>query len=258
MGRSFADHFSRQARQYAVARPHYPPALFSWIAGQCSGHRLAWDAGCGSGQASAAIAVHFERVIATDPSAAQIAAASPSDRVEFRVESAEAPTLAPSSADLVLVAQALHWFDQQQFHAAVRRTMRPDGRFVALSYGLLRIGAAVDQIIDALYHDTLGAYWPPERIHVDRGYRDLPFPYARLASPTLRMTHAWSLQDLLDYLSTWSAVQRHLEATGVDPIGVLEPELRVAWGDQDATRRVEWPLTILAGQFQREGPARNR
>jgi SAM-dependent methyltransferase len=250
MSAPFADHFSRQAQQYAAARPHYPPALFAWIAEQCSHRRLAWDAGCGNGQASAGLAIHFDRVIATDPSAAQIAAARPFDRVEFRVEAAESPTLEQGSADLVLVAQALHWFDQERFHAAVRRTLHPAGCFVALCYGLLRIEEGVDRVIASLYHEVLAAYWPPERDHVDRQYRDLPFPYEHIEAPMFEMSHDWSLADVLSYLSTWSAVQRHLQATGIDPLTTLALEMRSAWGDPDAKRRVRWPLTTQVGRLR--------
>ena len=37
--------------EYACARPHYPTALFAWLSAQCEHRSLAWDAGCGNGQA---------------------------------------------------------------------------------------------------------------------------------------------------------------------------------------------------------------
>jgi SAM-dependent methyltransferase len=252
MSTPFADHFSAQARQYAVARPHYPSALFAWSAAQCRQHELAWDAGCGSGQASIGLAAYFDQVVATDPSAAQIASAPAHDRVTYRVEPAESPSLPAASTDLILVAQALHWFDQAAFHAAVQRTLRSDGCFVAVCYGLLRIDEAVDRIIGTLHHDTLGSYWPRGREHVDRGYRDLPFPYDRLTPPAIRMTHTWSVQDVLDYLSTWSAVQRYKAATGMDPVAAVSPGIRQAWGISKTTRQVEWPLTVHAGRLMRQ------
>ena len=69
-GAGFKDHFSGHAAAYAATRPHYPAALFDWLAGTCSERRLAWDVGCGNGQASRALAERFDRVIATDPSEA--------------------------------------------------------------------------------------------------------------------------------------------------------------------------------------------
>ena len=55
----FSDHFGKVAGAYADFRPRYPDELFEWLAGQCGGDDLAWDCGCGSGQASVALAQHF-------------------------------------------------------------------------------------------------------------------------------------------------------------------------------------------------------
>src|SRR5436309_12421226 len=124
---SFADHFSGVAGAYAEHRPRYPDRLFAWLAEQVPERRLAWDCATGSGQAAVGLAEHFDRVIATDASEAQIAAAAPHPRVEYRVAPAESSGLAPESADLVTVGQALHWFDRPLFYAEARRVLRPGG-----------------------------------------------------------------------------------------------------------------------------------
>ena len=69
------DHFSGHAADYAKFRPGYPEALFDWIAAQTAGHDLAWDCGCGNGQATAPLAERYARVVGTDLSPQQIAAA---------------------------------------------------------------------------------------------------------------------------------------------------------------------------------------
>jgi hypothetical protein len=74
---TFQDHFSGHASDYARARPRYPPALFGALAVLAPGRSLAWDAGTGNGQAAAGLAEHFTCVVATDPSAAQLAEAAP-------------------------------------------------------------------------------------------------------------------------------------------------------------------------------------
>src|SRR5579862_2502929 len=98
---SFKDHFSGHASIYREARPTYPPTLFAWLVEQASDRELAWDCGCGNGQATVAIAEHFTRVIGTDPSAAQIANAAAHAHVEYRIEPAERCSLADASASLV-------------------------------------------------------------------------------------------------------------------------------------------------------------
>jgi len=132
--RGFKDHFSAHASAYATARPHYPAALFDWLAFQCETRSLAWDAGCGNGQASRALAAHFAEVYASDPSAEQVAAAKPVANIRYVVEPAEECGLDDGYADLVTVAQAMHWFDVSRFQAEARRVLKPGGLFAAWTY----------------------------------------------------------------------------------------------------------------------------
>src|SRR3569623_1084901 len=95
------------------------------LTGPAPDRALAGDAGCGNGQASVGLAAHFDRVVATDPSATQIAQAGAHPTIDYRVEPAERSSLEPGSVSLVSVSQALHWFDLEAFHAEVRRVGRP-------------------------------------------------------------------------------------------------------------------------------------
>lgn len=246
---SFHDHFSGHAAGYAQARPTYPPALFEWLASQCAQRELAWDAGCGNGQATQALTAHFAQVRGTDPSAEQIAQAAPHPRIVYRAEAAEAPTLDAQSTDLVTVAQALHWFDLERFYAAVRRCLRPAGVIAVWTYGLCRVDDGVDRQFMRLYDDILGPYWPPERRHVENGYVELPFPFAPIAAPAFAMHGDWTLAQYLAYLRTWSATQRHLRATGADAVEGVAADLAQAWGEPERARRVIWPLGLRVGRI---------
>ena len=248
-GMSFHDHFSGHAAGYAQARPTYPEALFDWLALQCSRRELAWDAGCGNGQAAVALASRFARVVATDPSAEQIAQTTPHPRIDYRVEPAEVPTLEPGSVDLVTVAQAMHWFDLERFHASVKRVLRPDGIIAVWTYGLSNVDADVDTVFRRLYDDVLGPYWPAERRHVENGYAELAFPYAPIETPPFAMQCRWNLDQYLAYLRTWSATQRHLRATGTDAIAELAADFAAAWGDPSEARDVSWPLGLRVGRL---------
>src|SRR5215469_2646974 len=73
MAQAFHDHFSNVAARYADFRPHYPAALFDYLRTLVPQNVVVWDCACGSGQASLDLAKRFERVIATDASAQQIA-----------------------------------------------------------------------------------------------------------------------------------------------------------------------------------------
>src|SRR5271157_2515050 len=111
MGQPFHDHFSAVAVHYANFRPHYPAALFDYLATLAPDNSAVWDCAAGNGQATLDLAARFEEVIATDASREQIASATPHPRIEYRVAPAEQSGLADESVSLVTVAQALHWFD---------------------------------------------------------------------------------------------------------------------------------------------------
>lgn len=239
------DHFSGHAVDYAKFRPSYPDALFDWIAARTAGHDLAWDCGCGNGQATEPLAAHYAHVVGTDLSPQQIAQAKPHARIDYRTAPAEQSGLADASVDLVTVAQALHWFDFDRFYAEVRRVLKPGGAIVAWTYQLLRSDSAVDALLLDFYGRVLGPYWPPERKWVDAGYRGMPFPFNRLEPPALEIRLQWTLPDLLAYLGTWSATQRFIKATGADPVPALGERLTPAWGG--GKREIVWPIAILAG-----------
>jgi ubiquinone/menaquinone biosynthesis C-methylase UbiE len=244
----FKDHFSGHAAAYATARPRYPAALFEWIAAQCPQRELVWDVGCGNGQASVALADHFEHVFASDPSATQIAAATAHPKVRYAVEPAEQCSLPDGCADLVTVAQALHWFDHARFYPEARRVLKPGGLFAAWTYERSSVSPDVDAVFAQLYLGELGAYWPPERRHIEAGYATLPFPFTERPAPVFELRCDWTLAQYLAYLSSWSAAQRFLKATGRDAVAEFAPALARAWGDPETVRAVRWPMTLRLGQ----------
>lgn len=246
-------HFSVVAREYATYRPRYPDTLFEWLAALSPHRALAWDCGAGNGQASIALAAHFDRVVATDISERQVAEAMVHDRVEYRVAPAAESGLPSGSVALVTVAQALHWFDVEAFHAEVRRVLAPGGVIAEWCYTLLDVPsapaiAAVVNDMDARMRD----WWPPQRAHVDARYETLDFPFARIAAPEgpLAMHAQWTAQQMIGYVSTWSAVTRSRAAYAEDPMVGFAARLHQAWGDADA-HEIRWPLVVRVGRLPR-------
>jgi SAM-dependent methyltransferase len=244
---SFQDHFSDVAAAYAAHRPSYPPALVDFLARLAPARRLVWDAGCGSGQLSLLLTGHFERVVATDASPEQIARATAHPKVEYRCARAEASGLPERVADLVTAAQAAHWFDLPAYFAEVRRVTRPGGIVALISYGVVTADAALDAVIRPFYREVLGAYWPPERRHVDEGYRSLPFPFEELDGPSLEIRLDWRLEELVGYVGTWSAVWALERAQGQGSFATFRRELAKAWGPA-TVRTVRWPLALRVGR----------
>jgi SAM-dependent methyltransferase len=246
---SFADHFSTTAAAYAVFRPRYPAELFDWLASVAPNREIAWDCATGSGQAAIGLAERFARVVATDPSVAQLAHAETNPRVSYAAMTAERGALAGRSVALVTVAQALHWIDRPAFYQEARRTLVRGGVLAVWSYALGTFGEpAIDQAIAEFYGATVGPYWPPERAVVDEGYARIEFPFVEVAPPPLAMRAEWTFEQLAGYLSTWSAVRRAKTATGVDPLPRFLSALAPLWGAPNAVRTIAWPLAIRAGR----------
>ena len=243
----FPDHFSRDSHGYRDSRPTYPAALFEWLACTANGRERAWDCGCGSGQASVPLAEHFDEVIATDASSAQIDAAKQHPNVTYRVTNAGSSGIRHASIDIVTAAQAAHWFDHAAFHAEVGRVLRPGGLLAVWAYGLHEVSAEFDAIVRRFYREIVGPYWPPERLHVEQKYRELPFPYKRLETPSFEMSHSWYFAQAYAYIGTWSSSQTYMKTLGRDPCELVADELLAAWGDPDVKREVRWPMTVLAG-----------
>jgi SAM-dependent methyltransferase len=245
---SFKDHFSGHAAVYASFRPGYPPALFDFVSSLPARHALAWDCATGNGQAAVDLAERFDRVVATDASAEQIALAVPHPKVEYRQALAEESGLASGSVDLVTVATALHWFDFERFYAEVERVLAPGGALVAWAYNLARVTPEVDVLIDRLARQIVGSYWPPERRWVDEEYRTLPFPFAEVPVPELWIEESWDFARFLSYFSTWSSTVRYRQATSHDPVELVGEEMERAWGDPARVRTVRWPIMMRAGR----------
>jgi SAM-dependent methyltransferase len=256
MGARFPDHFSGVAAGYARFRPRYPAALFDWLAGLAPSTALAWDCATGSGQAALPLAERFAAVVATDASERQIASAASHPRVRYEVAPAERSGLPPASADLITVAQALHWFDIPAFLQETKRVLRPGGVLAVWSYATLRLGAGeLQAILDHFYRETVGPYWPPERRLVEDGYRSVPFPFEAVEAPPFAIHARLSLEHLAGYLRTWSATQRLVRAGGDDPVPELIDRLRPYWGGGEGGREVSWPLALRVGRHRPPGSA---
>lgn len=245
----FADHFSRDSVAYARFRPGYPPELFAWLATLPTGRSVAWDCGTGTGQAAALLTPHFGLVVGSDPSRAQVGTADRTSGARYFAGSSESSALAAQRVDLVTVAQALHWFDRERFYREVDRVIAPGGAVAAWSYGLLRSTPGVDRVILRFYDETVGPWWPPERALVEKGYQNIPIPIAEVAGPPFSIEARLTLEELLGFIRTWSAVGRFTAARGYDPIPELGEALRRVWGDPAVARQITWPLTVRAGRW---------
>jgi SAM-dependent methyltransferase len=132
------ERFSDRADAYARSRPGYPPAVLDVLRREC-GFEPGWvvaDVGSGTGLSSVLFLSNGNPVQAVEPNGAMRAAAEGwlGDRPGFRsvAGTAEATTLPSGSVDLVVCAQAFHWFDPAAARAEFARIQRPGGAVVLL------------------------------------------------------------------------------------------------------------------------------
>ena len=184
---SNAQLFSAVAREYANFRPGYPPELFAWLARISPARDAVWDCGCGSGQASVALAEHFSVVHATDVAPEQIAAARPHPRVRYSVAPAERSGLADARSIWSPWRRRCTGSTSTAFYAEAQRVARRGAVLVVWTYPRPQfVDAELDHRFFGFYSDVVGPYWPPERKHVETGYRTLPFPFEEIAAPGIR------------------------------------------------------------------------
>ena len=246
----FLDLFSRQAATYAAVRPSYPDELFAFLASVAANQAVAWDCATGNGQAARDLARYFDRVVATDASAEQLAHAVPVANVEYRPAMADASGLPSHSVDVVTVAQALHWLDVDTFYPEVRRVTVPGGIIAAWCYGYCHAGDDIEGALRKFEEGTVGGYWNPERRWVIDGYRTIPFPFDEIAAPKIELRVRWTLSQLGAYLSSWSAVAKYRRERGTDPVAPFIESIANLWGPEDGTREVTWPIGQRIGRIE--------
>lgn len=244
---SFKDYFSSTAQGYAQHRPRYPKALAAYLSSLCAGHGLAVDIACGTGQLSTLLAAHFQQVLATDASAAQIEQAETNSTIDYQVLPAHQLPLDDGTADLITIAQAAHWLPLAQVYAEVQRVAKPKAVFALVSYGTMQFSnPQIHRLIQYFYHEVVGAYWPPERQHIVDGYRHLDFPFEELGSPQLTMRVEWTYQQVVGYLDTWSATTQAKKHQQHAQLKQFYQQLAQAWGDDNMTYEVFWDITVRA------------
>ena len=125
--------FSDRVDDYVRYRPDYPATLLEWLQHDC-GVSTAWvvaDIGAGTGISSKMLLDAGYRVIAVEPNAPMRAAAEKwlgADAKFSAVDGrADATGLEDASVDLVTVAQAFHWFDEETTRREFARILRPGG-----------------------------------------------------------------------------------------------------------------------------------
>ena len=57
----------------------------------------------------------------------------------------------------------------------------------------------------------------------------------------------WDLDQFAGFLDSWSATQRYKEQKGSHPLEMIWDKLAAAWGNENESRPVRWPLHFRIG-----------
>ncbi|MFN3404775.1 MAG: class I SAM-dependent methyltransferase [Cytophagaceae bacterium] len=243
------DNFSYQSDKYAQYRPTYPMDLFEYLNSIVSHKRNAWDVGTGNGQFAYELAKTFENVFATDISESQIKNSFQADNIKYSVQPAEKTNFNNNQFDLIVVAQAIHWFDFEKFYEEVRRTANQDAFIFVVGYGRLEISDQIDHVISYFYHNIIGSYWDKERRFIDQNYLTIPFPFTEIEPPKFRIKMYWTLEHLIGYLNTWSAVKHFIKKNGYNPVDEVMQKIERHW-EKEEVREVCFPLLLRMGKVK--------
>ncbi|WP_243060165.1 class I SAM-dependent methyltransferase [Nocardioides sp. SR21] len=123
--------FGSVAAAYDRARPSYPREAADWLVGEQPVTVL--ELGAGTGKLTEVLVAAGHDVHATDPDEQML------ERLRERlpdvrtsVSSAEAIPAPDASYDVVVVAQAFHWFDHDVALPEIARVLKPGGRLAAV------------------------------------------------------------------------------------------------------------------------------
>ena len=244
------DLFSQQASVYAATRPQYPQEWYEFLIKQCTGLDLAWEAGCGNGQATLALAHHFNRVIASDLSSEQIAHAPTISNVEFRVGAAEQIELPAGSCNLVCTAQALHWFDLNRYWSEVQRVLKRGGIFATWGYNWNTVDPTIDSCIQEVLLAGLEKYWASNNKLLWNGYRDIEFPFTKIEVPPISMPARYNLYELFGLYRSMSGVQLRIQQEGDAFFNDAFNVVKAQWGNPRLCKDTQWEFVTYCGRFQ--------
>lgn len=242
------DNFSSHSDEYAQFRPGYPEELFQFLQEKVSGKERAWDCGTGNGQVAGRISNFFAEVYATDISVQQLIQATDRPNIHYSKQPAEKTNFPDSFFDLVIVAQAIHWFDFEKFYEEVSRTTKPEGMIAVMGYGLFESNPATDQVIQHFYKEIVGPYWDEERRYLDEEYKGIAFPFTEIQTPNFNHEMSWSLERLVGYLNTWSAVKHYERANNHNPVELIYEDLQRSFGEMG---RINFPILFRMGQVHK-------
>lgn len=132
------DRFTSRVDNYVKYRPHYPEEVYTYLLEEnfITPQSVIADIGCGTGISCEPFLKKNHKVIGVEPNEKMLIAAKDYlekyQNFEPVLAPAEETTLPESSVDLIVCAQAFHWFDKEKARNEFKRILKPGGKVVLL------------------------------------------------------------------------------------------------------------------------------
>lgn len=235
------DHFSTIGNNYKEGRFGYPGDLYQFLDSLCIDKRVAWDCATGNGQAAVDLSLYFEKVLASDISINLLSGASKNKKILYFEAPAENSKIDGNSIDLIVVAQAIHWFDLDLFFIEVERVLKPEGIFAFWGYTWPEVCPQIDGILND-FRTEIENYWPLKSMILHNEYKDIAVPLDPIPAPKFRIQLQWKVEAYLKHLNSWSGTKYYMEKTGDNITGRYKKRFQKEWAANQ--RLTEWPLIL--------------
>lgn len=234
-----AKSFTLTGADYDRYRPGFPPAAADVVMPHSV--RTALDLGAGTGKFTELLGGRAERVVAVEPSEPMLEILrSKLPGVEAHLGSAERIPMESEVADVVTVAQAFHWFDEEAACAEIARVLTPGGT-LGLIWNRFDPTCAWDRAAHRIAHPAVG----DADVTTSTATHELPgFDFVRH-----EQIHSTERLRRDAYLGRWSTVSTFLvadEAARAEMFAAIEAVLD---SDPETRDHDEYDLPIVTDVF---------
>jgi SAM-dependent methyltransferase len=251
-----AERFTGRVESYRRYRPGYPAEIAAALRRECGmqGDARLVDVAAGTGLLTEVLIEEGFAVTAVEPNAemraacAEMTAEYPKLRV---VEgTAEATGLADGSADLITVAQAMHWFDLERARAEFARVLRPGG-WCAVIYNDRRLGGdPFHNGYEQLLREYGVDYMAVKQQHVGRGRLAEFFAPEEMRMAVFPNAQELTLEGLMGRVLSSSYIPKP-GSTGFAELQTAVERL-FAENERDGVVRMEYECVVGYGRLSQE------
>ena len=193
---TFRNYTPAQVKKYGERRGGYALALINEVIASHARNGGSFGClvyvGCGPGNATRDLALHFDRAVGIDPSLEMITLAersggrSISHPIQFLHDDAESCRDIPDkSVDLINSATAAHWFDMDRFWHTADRVLKANGTVAFLTIWRIYVhplktahANEIQNMLFELEQETLGPYQKPGNWNLMGLYNDFQMPWS--------------------------------------------------------------------------------